>query len=74
MKFDHSFDLINQDHYAAIRNGDPDATNNKSEFINKCLKTYASTGNKNFETVFRFICNYKIGVDLKMSKSCAVGN
>ena len=44
LTFDHSFGLMTQDHYTAILNGNPDATNNTSESIIKCLKTYASTG------------------------------
>ena len=32
---------MNQDHYTALLNDDPDATNNTSESINKCLKAYA---------------------------------
>ena len=46
LTFEHSFGLMNQDHYTAILNGDPDASNNTSESINKCLKTYASAGKK----------------------------
>ena len=60
LTFEHSFGLMNQDHYTAILNGDPDATNNTSESINKCLKTYASAGKKNIHTVFRTIYNYKM--------------
>ena len=46
LTFNHSFGLMNQDHYRAIQNGDPDATNNTSESINKCLKMYEPTGKK----------------------------
>ena len=46
LTFEHSFGLMNQDHYTAILNGDPDATNNTSESINKCLKIYASAEKK----------------------------
>ena len=60
LTFDHSFGLTNQDHFEALLNGDPDATNNTSESINKCLKTYVSTGNKNTHIVFRSIYNYKM--------------
>ena len=34
LTFDHSFGLMNQDHYTALLNGDPDATNNTTESIN----------------------------------------
>ena len=46
LTFDHWCGLMNQNHYKAILNGDPDAANNTSESINKCLKTYASAGQK----------------------------
>ena len=49
LTFDHSFGLMNQDQYTAILNGDPDATNNISESIKKCLKSYAPAG-KNIHT------------------------
>ena len=53
LRFEHSFGLRNQDHYTALLNGDPDATNNTSESINKYLKSYASTGKKNIKCVIR---------------------
>ena len=57
---------MNQDHYTALLNGDPDATNNTSESINKSLKSYASTGKKNIHTVFRSIYNYKMDHNQRM--------
>ena len=66
LTFDHSFGLMNQDHYTALLNGDPDATNNTSESINKSLKSYASTGKKNIHTVFRSIYNYKMDHNQRM--------
>ena len=38
---------MNQDHYTALRNCDPDATNNTSKSINKYLKKYSSIKEKN---------------------------
>ena len=46
LTFYHSSGLMNQDHYTALLNGDPDATKNTSESINKCLKTYVSAEKK----------------------------
>ena len=44
LEFNHSFSLMNQDHYTATQHGDQDATNNK----------------QNIQAVFRFIYNYKM--------------
>ena len=39
LKFDHCFGSMNQYHYTALRNGDPDEINKTNESINKCVKT-----------------------------------
>ena len=65
LTFEHSYGLLNQDHYTALSNGDPDATNNTSESINRVLKTFSTTGKKNVQTVFRSVYNFKMDHNLR---------
>ena len=46
LNFNHSYELLNQDHYSALNNGDPDATNNTSGCINHHPKEFATSGKK----------------------------
>ena len=55
LNFEHAYGLLNQDHYTALRNVDPDATNNIGESIYRALKTFWSSGKKNIQTVFRSV-------------------
>ena len=58
--FSHSNVLLNQDHYSALNNDDPGATNNTSEAINRHLKEFATSRKKNLQPVFRTLFNYNM--------------
>ena len=62
---EHTYGLLNQDHYTALSNGDPDARHNTSESINKVLKTFSSSGKKHIQTVFRSVYNFKMDLNLR---------
>ena len=53
--FEHTYVLLDQDHYTALSKGDLDVRSNTGESINKILKTFSSSGTKIVQIVFRYI-------------------
>ena len=62
LNFEYAYGLLNQ--YTALRNGDPDVTNNTSESINRGLKTISSPGKKTIQSTTKMNHNLTMTIIL----------